>query len=126
MAVVCDRLTVVETTGVTTTVVFTADVVTAAVFCLLAGSDFVFSGDGDKAVDVVCVEVVCVEVGADVETTEVPTAADTPGVTTAVLGGGFGADFERLVGMDLGSLTLLVGFFFSSIRFSSSLDPEVP
>ena len=126
MAVVCDRLTVVETTGVPTTVVFTADVVTAAVFCLLAGGDFVFGGDGGKAVDVVCVEVVCVEVGTDIETTEVPTAADTTGVTTTVLGGGFLADFERLTRMDLGSLTFLVGFFFSSIRFSSSFDPEVP
>ena len=126
MAVVCDRLTVVETTGVPTTVVFTTDVVATAVFCLLAGGDFVFGGDGGKAVDVVCVEVVCVEVGADVETTEVPTVVDTTGVTTAVLGGGFVADFERLIGMDLGSLTLLVGFFFSSTRFSSSFDPEVP
>ena len=89
MAVVCDRLTVVETTGVPTTVVFTAEVITTAVFCLLTGGDCDFGGDGGKTLDVVCVEVVCVEVGADVETTEVPTAADTPGVTTAVLGGGF-------------------------------------
>ena len=89
MAVVCDRLTVVETTGVPTTVVFTAEVITTAVFCLLTGGDCDFGGDGGKTLDVVCVEVVCVDVGADVETTEVPTAADTTGVTTVVLGGGF-------------------------------------
>ena len=55
VAVVCDRLTAVETTGVPTTVVFTADVLTTAVFCLLTGGDCDFGGDGGKALDVVCV-----------------------------------------------------------------------